>query len=100
MTDWNCTYAGLSLLFFYPFFARRTKITDPVERFSVNASIKSATKANITLYVIDATEGITAQDKRLLDLLDTRKIPFILLINKTDLIAKKQKTLLSKSFTI
>lgn len=77
---------------------RRTKITDPVERFSVNASIKSATKANITLYVIDATEGITAQDKRLLDLLDTRKIPFILLINKTDLISKKQKALLSKSF--
>ena len=28
MTDWNCTYAGLSLLFFYPFFARKTKITD------------------------------------------------------------------------
>lgn len=77
---------------------RRTKIIDPVERFSVNASIKSATKAHVTLYLVDATEGITAQDKRLLDLLNTRKIPFILLINKTDLISKKQLGLLSKSF--
>ena len=41
---------------------RRTRITDTVERFSVNSSLKSTTKADVTLYVIDALEGVTAQD--------------------------------------
>ena len=33
---------------------RRTRITDTVERFSVNSSLKTTTKADVTLYVIDA----------------------------------------------
>ena len=56
---------------------RRTRITDTVERFSVNSSLKTTTKADVTLYVIDALEGVTAQDKRLIDLLDERKTPFM-----------------------
>ncbi|MBQ4566840.1 MAG: ribosome biogenesis GTPase Der [Desulfovibrio sp.] len=65
---------------------RRSKITDSVERFSVNSSIKSSTKAHVTLLVLDATEGVSQQDKRLMDMLDTRKIPFMVLINKCDLV--------------
>lgn len=69
---------------------RRSKITDSVERFSVNSSLKTSSKAQITLLVLDGQEGLTIQDKRLLELLDERKIPFILLVNKTDLITPKQ----------
>ncbi|MCG8531863.1 MAG: ribosome biogenesis GTPase Der [Desulfovibrionales bacterium] len=65
---------------------RRTKISDTVERYSVNSSIKSSTKANVTLLVIDGQEGLTSQDKRLIKLLDERKTPFMVLINKTDLV--------------
>ena len=69
---------------------RRTKISDTVERYSVNSSIKSSTKANVTLLVIDGQEGLTTQDKRLLKLLDERKTPFMVLINKADLVEPRQ----------
>ena len=69
---------------------RRTKISDTVERYSVNSSIKSSTKANVTLLVIDGQEGLTTQDKRLLKLLDERKTPFMVLINKADLVAPRE----------
>lgn len=65
---------------------RRTKITDEVEKYSVNSSIKSTTKADITLLAIDAEEGISQQDKRLMDLLANRKTPFMILLNKSDLL--------------
>ncbi|MDL2207932.1 50S ribosome-binding GTPase, partial [Desulfovibrio sp. OttesenSCG-928-M16] len=35
---------------------RKAKITDTVERYSVNSSIKSSTKAHVTLLVLDASE--------------------------------------------
>ena len=77
---------------------RRTRITDTVERFSVNSSLKTTTKADVTLYVIDALEGVTAQDKRLIDLLDERKTPFMILVNKIDLVGRKEQAALEKNF--
>ncbi len=68
---------------------RRAKITDTVERYSVNSSLKSTTKAHVTLLVLDASEGLTLQDKRLIDLLNERKTPFMVLINKSDLMEPK-----------
>lgn len=69
---------------------RRTKITDSVERFSVNSAIKSSTKAEVTLLVFDVLESPTTQDKRLLALLDERKTPFMVLLNKMDLVPKAE----------
>ncbi len=65
---------------------RRAKITDTVEKYSVNAAIKSSTKAHVTLLVLDATEGVSLQDKRLMDLLYERKTPFMVLVNKVDVV--------------
>lgn len=69
---------------------RRTKITDEVEKFSVNSALKSTTKAQITLFVLDAAEGISQQDKRLMNLLITRKTPFFILVNKSDLLPRER----------
>ena len=68
---------------------RKTKISDEVERFSVNSSLKSTSKADVTLLVIDATEDLSVQDKRLIDLLDRRKTPFLVLLNKCDLLSER-----------
>ena len=70
---------------------RRAKITDTVERYSVNSSLKSTTKAHVTLLVLDAAVGLALQDKRLIDLLHERKTPFMLLVNKSDLIDQKKR---------
>lgn len=69
---------------------RKTKITDTVEVFSVNSAIKSSTKAQVTLLVLDASEGLSTQDKRLLDMLLERKTPFMILANKSDLLKGKE----------
>ncbi|MBG3877924.1 ribosome biogenesis GTPase Der [Desulfovibrio oxamicus] len=77
---------------------RRSRITDSVERYSVNASLKSTTKAHVTLLVLDALQGVTQQDKRLVDLLDERKTPFMVLVNKIDLVPRKLIPDLEASF--
>ena len=46
----------------------------------------------------DALEGVTAQDKRLIDLLDERKTPFMILVNKIDLVGRKEQAALEKNF--
>ena len=78
---------------------RRARITDTVERYSVNASIKSSTKAHVTLLLLDAEEGLTAQDKRLIDLLNERKTPFMVLVNKVDLVAAPRRKEMEAAFT-
>lgn len=77
---------------------RRTRITDTVERYSVNSSLKSTTKAHVTLFLLDALEGITQQDKRLIELLHERKTPFMVLVNKADLIAPKKRKETERDF--
>ncbi len=78
---------------------RKTRITDTVEKYSVNAAIKSSTKADVTLLVLDAAEGVSQQDKRLMDMLDTRKTPFMALINKCDLVPRGSLAQLKKNVT-
>lgn len=69
---------------------RRSRIEDSVEKYSVNAAIKSTTKADVTVLVLDVSEGVSQQDKRLIDLLDTRRIPFLICLNKCDLVPRGQ----------
>lgn len=75
---------------------RKTKITDEVEKYSVNSAIKSSTKADVTALVIDAAEGVSQQDKRLMDMLNTRKTPFMIVVNKSDLLSPEEKTRIKK----
>ncbi len=77
---------------------RRPKIVDTVERYSVNSSLKSTTKAHVTLLVLDVTEGFTQQDKRLIDLLHERKTPFMVLVNKSDLIDPSRRKEVEKEY--
>lgn len=77
---------------------RRTKISDIVERFSVNSSLKSTSKADVTFLVIDALQGLTAQDKRLIELLNERKTPFLIILNKMDLVPPSARKSLQKQF--
>jgi len=78
---------------------RRSKISDTVERFSVNSSLKSTSKADVTFLIIDALQGLTAQDKRLIELLDERKTPFLIVLNKMDLVPPSARKSLQKQFS-
>ncbi|MBT3813588.1 MAG: ribosome biogenesis GTPase Der, partial [Gammaproteobacteria bacterium] len=45
---------------------RRAKVTLVVEKFSIIKALQSVEKANVVIYLIDASEGITDQDAHLL----------------------------------
>lgn len=77
---------------------RRTNITDTIERFSVVRALKSSTKADITVMVVDALAGITKQDKRLLEYLLREAVPFIIAVNKIDLVSKAERAALREGF--
>lgn len=67
---------------------RRTRIEDALERFSVLRSLKSSAKAQVAVLVVDGMQAMSHQDKRLIEFLDREKTPFIVAVNKTDLLPK------------
>ncbi|WP_320169066.1 ribosome biogenesis GTPase Der [Maridesulfovibrio sp.] len=77
---------------------RRTNITDTIERFSVVRALRSSARADVTIMVVDALGGITKQDKRLIDYLVKEAIPFIIAVNKVDLVSKGERTALREGF--
>jgi small GTP-binding protein len=77
---------------------RRTKIDDSLERFSVTRALAASRRADVAVLVADATEGITAQDKRLLTFLDEEKKPFIVAVNKVDLAPRSEQASLKRGF--
>lgn len=75
---------------------KRTRITDGVERFSVGKALGSAKRADVAVVVIDAEGGIGVQDKRLISYLDKERTPFLIAVNKVDLIPQKDMLTLRK----
>ncbi len=69
---------------------RKSKVTDSLEYFSVVHSMQAAKQADVVVLVLDIMDGVVGQDKRLLSFLDTEKVPFIIVVNKIDLLSKDQ----------
>jgi len=67
----------------------RGKVNDSVEVFSAMRSEKSIERADLCCLVIDATAGITAQDKKIAGLIQEARKPCIMVVNKWDLIRDK-----------
>jgi len=72
---------------------RRGKIEVGVEKFSVLRSFKAIERADVVLLLIDAAEGITAQDTHIAGfILDAWKST-VVLVNKWDTIVKDNETM-------
>ena len=69
---------------------RRTKVKEHLEKASVIKSIESIEEADLVVFVFDATEEITDQDIRLINLAVNRYKPTLLIVNKWDLIENKE----------
>jgi GTP-binding protein len=65
---------------------RRSRIDDSAEYFSLVRALRAIDDADIALLVIDATEGVTAQDQRLAERVDAAGCPIVVLLNKWELI--------------
>lgn len=68
---------------------RKAKIDDALERISSLTALGSGRRADVTILVVDGPEGLAMQDKRLISYLDKEKVPFLIVINKIDLVDAK-----------
>ena len=67
----------------------RSRHNSSVEVFSVMRSEKTIRRVDINILVIDATSGVTTQDKKIAGLIQKAKKPAIIVLNKWDLIEKQ-----------
>ncbi|MCX8019334.1 MAG: ribosome biogenesis GTPase Der [Chitinophagaceae bacterium] len=71
---------------------RKNKVKEDLEFYSVIRAIKAMDEADVCLLLIDATQGITAQDLNIFSLAARKGKGILLLVNKWDLIPKTHKT--------
>lgn len=72
---------------------RKSKVDYGVEQFAVVRSLKAIERADIVVLMIDVTEGVTDQDKRIASLAEEQGKPIIVAINKWDLVEKDSYTI-------
>lgn len=71
---------------------RKSKILDATERYSVIRSLRAVDRSDVVLMVINAKDGITEQDKKIVGYAHEQGKACILVVNKWDLIDKDDKT--------
>jgi GTP-binding protein len=69
----------------------RSKHSSSVEVFSVMRAEKTITRAEICVLVIDAAEGIKAQDRRIAALIQKARKACVIVLNKWDLVRTRRK---------
>ncbi len=68
---------------------KKSKVEFGVELFSVDRTIRAMDDADVVLMVVDATEGIAQQEKRLIEMSNEKGCGLIIVVNKWDLIEDK-----------
>lgn len=72
---------------------RRGRIEPGVEKYSVLRALKAIERADVVLLMIDANEGVTAQDTHIAGMVIDKHKSVVLLMNKWDLIEKDSFTM-------
>ncbi|MBS1904702.1 MAG: ribosome biogenesis GTPase Der [Bacteroidetes bacterium] len=87
------TYYGQSITLIDTAGIRRKKyVDDALELYSIVRTMKAIEECDVALVLVDATQGVTKQDARILnDVIDARK-GVILVVNKWDLVEKETNT--------
>lgn len=72
---------------------RRGKIIPGIEKYSVLRAIKALNRADVALLMIDAVQGITAQDTHIAGMIADESSAVTVLVNKWDAIVKDTYTM-------
>ena len=75
---------------------KKSKTNTIIQKYSIVNTIKSINETEICLFVINAIDSITKQDKTILNLIIKSNKPFIIVVNKIDVLSKEQIRLLNK----
>lgn len=72
---------------------RKNKIKEEIERFSIIRTVTAVERCDVTILVIDATQGISEQDAKIAGIAHERGKGIIIAVNKWDAIEKDDKTI-------
>ncbi|MDQ8004734.1 MAG: ribosome biogenesis GTPase Der [Pedobacter sp.] len=72
---------------------KKTKVKENIEFYSVMRTIKALEDSDVVMLMLDAQEGIEAQDINIFHLAEKNKKGIVILVNKWDLIEKNDKTM-------
>lgn len=72
---------------------KKKKIYEDIERYSIIRAIAAVERSQVILLLIDAIEGVTEQDAKIVGIAHNRSIPTIIIVNKWDAIEKDHKTM-------
>ncbi|MGL4308269.1 MAG: ribosome biogenesis GTPase Der [Cetobacterium sp.] len=75
---------------------RKSKIEESLEYYSVLRAIKTIKRADVCLWMLDGSEGLTEQDKRIAGIAFEEKKPIIIVINKWDAVPNKDGKTMKK----
>ena len=70
---------------------RKARINEGTEYYSLVRALRAVDGADVSLLIIDATEGVTHQDQRLAERVDAAGCPIVVLLNKWDLCDAEQR---------
>ena len=92
--DTEVTYNGKEYVFIDTAGLRRkNKIKEELERFMIIRTVSAVERADVAVLLIDATEGVTEQDAKIIGIAHERGKAIIVAVNKWDAIAKDDKTI-------
>ncbi|MDY6012856.1 ribosome biogenesis GTPase Der [Clostridium sp.] len=72
---------------------RKSKVKEEIERYSVVRTYAAIERADVCILMIDAQEGITEQDEKIIGYAHEMRKAIMVVVNKWDLIEKDDKTL-------
>ncbi|MGF6375649.1 GTP-binding protein [Clostridiales Family XIII bacterium PM5-7] len=72
---------------------RKSKVNEDIERYSVIRAVAAIERCDVCLLMIDATEGITDQDKKIAGVAHEAGKGIVVVINKWDLLEKETNTM-------
>ena len=72
---------------------KKSKVDDPIEKFSVLRATMAIERSDVCLILIDANEGVTEQDTKVAGLAHEAGKACIIVVNKWDAVEKDDKTM-------
>jgi GTP-binding protein len=72
---------------------RKSKVAGNIEKYSVIRAIAAIERCDVCLLMLDATEGVTEQDKKIAGIAHEAGKGIIVVVNKWDLIEKETNTM-------
>ena len=92
--DTEVTYNGKEYVFIDTAGLRRkNKIKEELERFMIIRTVSAVERADVAVLLIDAKEGVTEQDAKIIGIAHERGKAVIIAVNKWDAIEKDDKTI-------